>query len=141
VLLVCSSDRPLALELAITSALRTSVRTLSLDLTSATLLEIVRGPLVLKSKNTLVYLAYGPFSFGSARLFTYSCLASYYSRILSCALIVIRRIASACLSSTVLLGATDELPAYAVSVVSVGVPYVELLGVNRVSFFRGRGAS
>jgi hypothetical protein len=88
-----------------------------------------------------VCLAYGPFPFGSARSFTCSRLASYYSRILSCALIVIRRIASAYLSSTVLLGATDELPAYAVSIVSVGVPYVELLGVNRVSFFRGRGAS
>jgi hypothetical protein len=53
VLLIYSGNRPLALELAITSILRTLARTLSLDLTSATLLRVIRGPLVLKSKNTL----------------------------------------------------------------------------------------
>jgi hypothetical protein len=103
VLLIYSSNRPLALELAITSILRILVYILLLDLTSATLLRIVRGPLVLKSKNTLIYLAYRPFPFRSARLFTYSCLASYYSRILSCVLIVIRRIASTYLFSIILI--------------------------------------
>jgi hypothetical protein len=141
VLLIYSSIYPLALELTITSVLRILARIFLLDLTSAILLRIIRGPLVLKSKNTFVYLAYKPFPFRSTRLFTYNYLASYYSRILSYILIVIRRIASTYLSSIVLLGATNKLPAYVVSVVSIGVPYVKLLGVNRVIFFRGRGAS
>jgi hypothetical protein len=130
VLLIYSSNRPLALELAIISILRTLVYIFSLDLTSATLLRVIKGPLILKSKDTLTYLVYRPFSFRSARLFTYSYLASYYSRILSYALIVIRCIASTYLSSIVLLGATNELPAYIVSIVSIGVPYIKLLGVN-----------